>query len=277
MCTFVISPFKTTNDETFLQSFDHSNDKAKQLYPPVALVESVSDAVIQRYKVRRLHLVIVGLWRPWKVNQKQVKSLTDMLRRLELSPHSEGTTPMMPCEGKPPVHCRRFVYGYSLDGSDFPCYFVWPHRTQENNFWLLESQTHRHVDLSLAGFLQPLGIRHFYDAFGLNAEVSIRTAALDAFQLQENDLSSDLLVSADAACARGWTDHKEQPVDQNAPEADLRNVPLDVISVSTSEVDSDSSLGNDSSYDSDSDTSSSNDIAQVVSPLLPKCQTSIPC
>ena len=28
------------NDETFLQSFDHSNDKAKQLYPPVALVES---------------------------------------------------------------------------------------------------------------------------------------------------------------------------------------------------------------------------------------------
>ena len=57
----------------------------------------------------------------------------------------------------------------------------------------------------------------------------------------------------------GWADHKEQPVDQNAPEADIRNVPLDVISVSTSEVDSDSSHGDDSSYDSDSDTSSSTD------------------
>ena len=140
---------------------------------------------------------------------------------------------MMPCVGKSPLHCRRFVYGYSLDGSDFPCYFLWPHRTQENNFWLLESQTHRYVDLSLADFLQPLGIRHFYDAFSLNAEVSIRTAALDAFQFQESDLSSDLLVSADAACARGWADHKEQPMDQNAPEADIRNVRLDVISVST--------------------------------------------
>ena len=179
------------NDETFLQSFDHSSDKAKQLYPPVALIESVSDAVFQRYKVRRLHLVIVDLWRPWKVNQKQVKSLTDLLRQLEPSPDSDGTAPMMPCVGKSPLHCRRFVYGYSLDGSDFPCYFLWPHRIQENNFWLLESQTDGYVDLSLAGFLQPLGIRHFYDAFGLNAEVSIRTAALDAFQHQEGDLSSD--------------------------------------------------------------------------------------
>ncbi len=58
-----------------------------------------------------------------------------------------------------PLHCRRFLYGYSLDSSDFPCYFVWPHRTQGNSFWLLESQTNRYVDLSLAGFLRPLGIQ----------------------------------------------------------------------------------------------------------------------
>ena len=92
----------------------------------------------------------------------------------------------------------------------------------------------------------------------MNAEVSIRTAALDAFQLQEGDLSSDLLLSADAASARGWTDHKGQ-LEQNAPEADLRHVPIDVISVNTSEVDSESSLGDDSSDDSDSDASSSAD------------------
>ena len=97
----------------------------------------------------------------------------------------------------------------------------------------LSCQTHRYADLSLADFFEPLGKRDFYDAFGVHAEVSIRAAALDAFQLQEDDLAGDLLVSADAASARGWTDHKEQPVDQN-----LRNVPIVVISVNTSEVDS---------------------------------------
>ncbi len=157
------------NDETFLQSFDHDNGQtnyeARRRYPPVALAECVADIMIQRHKVRRLHLVIVDLWRPWKVNQAQVKSLMNTLRNLDPCPSAEGTTPMMPVAGKTPLHCRRFVYGYSLDGSDFPCYFLWPHRTPGDSFWLLESQTHRYVDLSQAGFLRPLGIRHFYDAF----------------------------------------------------------------------------------------------------------------
>ena len=100
-------------------------------------------------------------------------------------------------------------------------------------------------------------IRHFYDAFSLHAEVSIRAAAIEAFQLQEGDLSGDLLVSVDAAVARGWADHQEQPVDQNAPEPDRRNVPDDVISVSASEVDSDSSHGGDSSYETYNYTASS--------------------
>ena len=85
----------------------------------------------------------------------------------------DNTTPLAPVHGKTPLHGRRFVYGYSLDGSDFPCYFLWPVRTQEDSFWLLESQTQRYVDLEQAGFLRPLGIRHFYDAFSLRAEVSI--------------------------------------------------------------------------------------------------------
>ena len=155
-----------------------------------------------------------------------------------------------------PLHCRRFVYGYSLDGSDFPCYFLWPRRTPGDSFGLLESQTHRYVDLSQAGFLRPLAIRHFYDAFSLHAEVSIRAAAIDAFQFQPSDVSSDLVISSEAAVARGWAEHQEQPVDQNASEADRRNVPDDVISVSASEVDSASSQGDDSSYASYSGESS---------------------
>ena len=77
------------------------------------------------------------------------------------------------------------------------------------------------------------------------------------FHLQEGDLSNDLLVSAEAAIARGWNDHMEQPIDQNAPETDLRNVPMDIISVNSSEVDSESSGGDESSDGKGDDTSSS--------------------
>ena len=145
-------------------------------------------------------------------------------------------------------------------------HFIWPHRTPGDPFWLFESQTDRYVDLSLAEFLRPLGIIHFYDASSLHAEISIRPEAIEAFQFQEGDLSSDLVVSVDAAVARGWADHKEQPVDQNAPEADRRNVPDDVISVSASEVDSASSPGGGSSYESYSDTVSSYESSDTEPP-----------
>ena len=55
-----------------------------------------------------------------------------------------------------------------------------------------------------------------------------------------------------AAAARGWAGHQEQPVDQNAHEADRRHVSDEVISVNDSEVDSASSHGDESSYASGS-------------------------
>ena len=133
----------------------------------------------------------------------------------------------------------------------------------------LESQTRRFVDLTQAGFLRPLGIRHFYDAFSLRAEaeVSIRTGAIAAFEFQPEEVSSDLIISTAAAIARGWAEHQEQPVDQLAPEADRRNVPDDVITVSDSEVDSASSHGDDSSYASYSDASYSNGSSDSEPPV----------
>ena len=63
----------------------------------------------------------------------------------------------------------RFMDGYSLDGSDFPCHLLWPMRTLTGSFCLLESQTQRYVDVEHAGFLHPLGLRHFYDGFSPRA------------------------------------------------------------------------------------------------------------
>ena len=154
-----------------------------------------------------------------------------------------------------------------MDGSDFPCYLLWPLRTQEGSFCLLESQTQRYVDIEQAGFLRPLGIRHFYDAFSLRAEVRVRSAALAAFQFQPDEVLSDLIISAAAAAAKGWAEHQEQPVDQNAPEADRRNVPDDVISVNDSEVDSASSHGDGSSYESGSYASNSYDDTDSEPPV----------
>ena len=248
-------------DDQFLSSLDLNDvpggTMAQRRYPPVALIECVADITQKHHKVRRLHLVIVDLWRPWKINQAQVRSLTGALRRLQYS--ADCTTPLSPKPGKTPLHGRRFVYGYSLDGSDFPCYLLWPMRTLTGSSCLLESQTQPYVDIEHAGFLHPLGLRHFYDGFSLRAEVSIRSSALEAFQLQEEEVSPDLVLSRAAVAARGWGGHQEQPVDQNAPKADRRNVPDDVISVSDSEVDQDSSLGEESSYASGSSASDGED------------------
>ena len=195
------------SDDQFLSLFDHmdvpTGTMAQRRYPPVALIECVADITQTHYKVRRLHLVIVDLWRPWKIHQAQARSLTDQLCRLQPSPHADCPTPLAPNVGKTPLHGRRFVYGYSLDGSDFPCYLLWPWRTRASSFCLLESQTRRYIDLDQAGFLRPLGLRHFYDGFSLRAEVGIRSSALMAFQLHEEDVSSDLVLSQAAVVAKG--------------------------------------------------------------------------
>ena len=67
------------SDDQFLLQFDHvdvpTGTMAQRRYPPVALIECVADITQKHYKVRRLHLVIVDLWRPWKIHQAQVRSL----------------------------------------------------------------------------------------------------------------------------------------------------------------------------------------------------------
>ena len=69
-------------DDQFLSSLDHNDVPCGSSVTPVVLIECVADIMQQHYKVRRLHLVIVDLWRPWKINHAQVRSLADQLRRL---------------------------------------------------------------------------------------------------------------------------------------------------------------------------------------------------
>ena len=80
---------------------------------------------------------------------------------------------------------------------------MWPWRTDSNSFFLLELQSRRYVALDQAGFLHPLGLCHFFDGFSLRAEISIRSAALVAFALHEDELSNDLILSQAAVWIEG--------------------------------------------------------------------------
>eukprot|EP00434_Breviolum_minutum_P029069 symbB.v1.2.025714.t1/scaffold2509.1/size77380/1 len=36
----------------------------------------------------------------------------------------------------------RYVFGYAMDGSDLPCYILWPTRTVEQSFWCIDARMH---------------------------------------------------------------------------------------------------------------------------------------
>ena len=59
----------------------------------------------------------------------------------------------------------RYVFGYAMDGSDLPCYILWPARTAEQSFWCIDAWKGDWVRLDKCAYMAPLGIEHFFDAF----------------------------------------------------------------------------------------------------------------
>ena len=56
------------------------------------------------HKLRRLHLVVVDLWRPWKYNTARVREITDQLWLIQ--------------------DCEDARVSPFVDGPDFPCYSI---------------------------------------------------------------------------------------------------------------------------------------------------------
>ena len=127
---------------------------------------------------------------------------------------------------------------YALDNSEFPCYLVWPQRDGQS-YYLLDTATNDTLQLSEQFSFRPLGIHHFYDSFALVSQVGIREDALVLFDLQQEELLSDLHITRHAVLGKGWGNHQEHFIDQHAQEADRHNVPADVICVAEGEVASD--------------------------------------
>ena len=171
---------------------------------------------------------MVDTWSPWQYNTSQVRAVTDQMKHLSNTPDMLRMVPMMPTGGKIPPRCRRFIYGYALDHSEFPCYLLWPCRDQ-GRYWLLDTMTNDALLLSPETHFRPLGLHHFYDTFSLGGRASLRQDALVQFELEEQELTSDLRLTATAVLRKEWELHPEQPKAPPARTARRDRVPPGVI------------------------------------------------
>ena len=144
-------------------------------------------------------------------------------------------SPFRPDGPEPPLRCRRFAYGYALDGSECPSYLVWPQRDGQS-YTLLDTSTTDTLALN-HDFFRPLGMQHFYDSFALVSQISVRREALHLFGLREDELLPDLHITRDGVLRIGLGAHQEHRVNHVARATDRTKVSADVIQLAAHEVD----------------------------------------
>ena len=116
---------------------------------------------------------------------------------------------------------------------------MWPQRDGQT-YALLDTATNDTLQLSEQYSFRPLGMHHFYDSFAIVSQIGIREDALVLFDLQEEELLSDLRITRQVVLRKRYGNHQEQFLDQYAQEADRYNIPSDVLCVAAGEVASDS-------------------------------------
>ena len=180
-------------DESFIDMLKQNCCLSGPHFPPRAIVEVLQDYVTNYNTVRRLHLIVVDLWRPWKYNTARAREITDQLWRIRNCDDTRRVSPFRPDGPEPPLRCRRFAYGYALDGSEFPCFLVWPQRDGQS-YILLDTSTADTLVLDIS-FFRPLGMQHFYDSFALVSQICVRRDALTLFGLNDDELLPDLRIT----------------------------------------------------------------------------------
>ena len=144
-------------------------------------------------------------------------------------------SPFRPEGPAPPLRCRRFAYGYALDGSECPCYLVWPQRDGQS-YTVLDTSTADTLVLDQS-FFRPLGMQHFYDSFALVSQICLRREALTLFGLREDELLPDLHITGAGVLRIGLGAHQEHRVNHEARAADRTKVHAEVIQLAAHEVD----------------------------------------
>ena len=243
-------------DKSFIDIFKQNCCLSGPHFPPPAIVEAWQEDVTNYHKVRRLHLIVVDLWRPWQYNTARAREVTDQLWYISDCDDTRRVSPFRPAGPEPPLRCRRFAYGYALDGSEFPCYLVWPQRDGQV-YTLLDTSTADTLVLDQS-FFRPLGMQHFYDAFALVSNICVRRDALALFGLREDELLPDLHITGAGGILRIQLGaHHEHRANHEARATDRTKVPAGVIQVAAHEMDADSNKAESGEATSDSEDSDS--------------------
>ena len=136
-------------------------------------------------------------------------------------------SPFRPDGPEPPLRCRRFAYGYALDGSECPSYLVSPQR-DGHSYVLLDTSGNDTLPLNQE-FFRPFGMEHFYDSFALEFQISVRREALRLFGLREDELMPDLHITRAEVLRIRLGVHQEHQVNHVARATDRTKVSVAVI------------------------------------------------
>ena len=185
------------DDCSFLSSLRHSLVNARGVYPPVAMAEIYWEDHRPDARIRRLHLIVVDLHHAKHLSRRVLRQFDDLDMSVPCG-DCFNTLPLPITEPTTQGRCR-FVYGFGADGSDLPCYLLWPFRTAEGRFWLVDSMTGRYFDPEAAAYLGPIGLEHFFDAFSLTVKRDFRGAAAIALGIPLHEIQPNLTVKQSIA------------------------------------------------------------------------------
>ena len=121
----------------------------------------------------------------------------------------------------------RYVFGYAMDGSDLPCYILWPTRTAEQSFWCIDAWKGDWVRLDKCAYMAPLGIEHFFDAFCFDPQRPWGAAAIQALGIPSCHVSEDTHLENMHANTFSLTPRRI-PVERKTPAA-KREVEADMV------------------------------------------------
>ena len=180
---------KSPDDSAFLQSLRFSCARVNGVYPPLALVEAYITEEDSAPKVRRLHLIVVDLHRRRRMADRVLRLLVDL--QVDRCAEECLHTLPIPWKQNQEAYQLRYVFGYAMEGSDLPCYILWPVRTAEQSFWCIDAWKGDWVRLDKCAYMAPLGIEHFFDAFCFNPQRPCGAAAIQALGIPSCCVSKD--------------------------------------------------------------------------------------
>ena len=171
------------DDSAFLHSLRISCSRLNGVYPPLALVEAFLTEDDHAPRVRRLHLIIVDLKRRRRLATRVSKQLLKV----------KVDECVAQCWNTLPIPCKHDQAAYQLrmDGTNLPCYILWPLRTEDHSFWCIDAWKGDWVQLDRCGYMAPVGIEQFFDAFSLDPTRPWRTVACQALGIPAGHIAAE--------------------------------------------------------------------------------------